>query len=127
MQVRVAFRSGSNPILQVSVSAQGKQKLYLVDPQGGSLTVRADGGAGGSGGRGGRGGQGGSGGMGTPGGSSGSNGSDGRSGFDGSPGKGGSITVTYDPQVKAFLGTIRLSNKGGPPPVFKEEPVAALW
>ena len=127
VQIRVAFRSGSNPLLQVSVSAAGKQKLYLVDPRGGSLTVRADGGAGGSGGRGGRGGQGGSGGMGTPSGSNGSNGSDGRSGFDGSPGKGGSITVTYDPQVKPFLGTIRLSNRGGPPPVFKEEPVAALW
>jgi hypothetical protein len=127
VQVRIAFRSGSNPLLQVSVSAAGKQKLYLVDPRGGSLTVRADGGAGGSGGRGGRGGQGGSGGMGTPSGSSGSNGSDGRSGFDGSPGKGGTITVTYDPQVKAFLGTIRLSNKGGPPPAFKEEPVTALW
>ncbi len=127
VQVRVALRSGSHPLLQVSVSAAGKQKLYLVDPQGGSLTVRADGGPGGSGGRGGRGGQGGSGGMGTPSGSSGSNGSDGRSGFDGSPGRGGSITVTYDPQAKPFLAAIRLSNKGGPPPAFKEEPVAALW
>src|ERR1700687_3605813 len=92
VEVRVAFRSGSNPLLQVSVSAAGKQKLYLVDPRGGSLTVRADGGAGGSGGRGGRGGQGGSGGMGTPSGSSGSNGSDGRSGFDGSAREGGRIT-----------------------------------
>src|ERR1035441_6299012 len=127
VQVRIALRSGSHPLLQVAVSATGKQKLYLVDPQGGSLTVKADGGPGGSGGRGGRGGQGGSGGMGTPSGSSGSNGSDGRSGFDGSPGRGGSITVTYDPQDKPYLGTIRLSNKGGPPPVFKEEPVAALW
>ena len=127
VQVRVALRSGSHPLLQVSVFAAGKQKLYLVDPQGGSLTVRADGGPGGSGGRGGRGGQGGSGGMGTPSGSSGSNGSDGRNGFDGSPGRGGSITVTYDPQAKPFLAAIRLSNKGGPPPAFKEEPVAALW
>ena len=65
--------------------------------------------------------------MGTPSGSSGSNGSDGRSGFDGSPGRGGSITVTYDPQAKPFLAAIRLSNKGGPPLAFKEEPVAALW
>jgi hypothetical protein len=127
VQVRVTLRAGSHPLLQVGVSAAGKQKLYLVDPQGGSLTVRADGGPGGSGGRGGRGGQGGSGGMGTPSGSSGSNGSDGRSGFDGSPGRGGSITVTYDPQAKPFLAAIRLSNKGGPPPAFKEEPVAALW
>lgn len=61
VQVRVALRSGSHPLLQVSVSAAGKEKFYLVDPQGGSLTVRADGGAGGSGGRGGRGGRGGSG------------------------------------------------------------------
>ncbi len=127
VQIRVALRSGSHPLLQVSVFAAGKQKLYLVDPRGGSLTVRADGGPGGSGGRGGRGGQGGSGGMGTPSGSSGSNGSDGRNGFDGSPGRGGSITVTYDPQANPYLGTIRLSNKGGPPPVFKEEPVAPLW
>ena len=111
----------------MSVTAAGKQKLYLVDPQGGSLTVKADGGPGGSGGRGGRGGAGGSGGMGSPSGSSGMSGSDGRSGFDGSPGRGGSITVTYDPQVKPYLTTIGLSNKGGPPPVFKEAPVAALW
>jgi hypothetical protein len=127
VQVRVALRSGSHPLLQVSVSAAGHNKLYLVDPQGGSLTVRADGGAGGSGGRGGRGGQGGSGGMGTPSGSSGMSGSDGRNGFDGSPGRGGSITVTYDPQAKPFLEAIRLSNKGGPPPVFIEQPVAPLW
>jgi hypothetical protein len=127
VQVRVAFRSGSHPLLQVSASAAGHQKFYLVDPQGGALTVKADGGPGGSGGRGGRGGQGGSGGMGSPSGNSGRNGSDGRNGWDGSPGKGGSITVTYDPQAKPFLTTIHLSNKGGPAPVFKEEPVAALW
>ncbi len=127
VQVRVAFRSGDHPLLQVSVTAAGHQKLYLVDPHGGSLMVSADGGAGGSGGRGGRGGQGGSGGMGSPSGSSGSNGSDGRSGSDGPPGVGGSITVTYDPQAKPFLAVIRLSNRGGPPPVFTEEPVAPLW
>jgi len=127
VQVRVALRSGSHPLLQVSVSAAGHQRFYLVDPQGGSLTVKADGGPGGSGGRGGRGGQGGSGGMGTPSGSSGMSGSDGRSGFDGSSGRGGSITVTYDPQAKPFLTAIHFSNKGGPPPVFQEEPVAPLW
>jgi hypothetical protein len=127
VQVRVALRSRSHPLLQVSVTAAGHNRLYLVDPQGGSLTVRADGGSGGSGGRGGRGGQGGSGGMGTPSGSNGMSGSDGRNGFDGSPGRGGSITVTYDPQAKPFLAAIRLSNKGGPTPVFQEEPVAPLW
>ncbi|HEY6372797.1 MAG TPA: hypothetical protein VIX37_19630 [Candidatus Sulfotelmatobacter sp.] len=51
LQIRVAFRAGSHPLLQVAVSAAGRQKLYLVDPQGGSLTVKADGGSGGSGGR----------------------------------------------------------------------------
>jgi len=127
VQVRVALKSEGRPLLQVSVSAAGKVKLYLVDPQGGSLTVKADGGTGGSGGRGGRGGQGGSGGMGSPSGSSGTSGSDGRSGFDGSPGRGGSITVTYDPQVKPFLAAIHLSNIFGPKPVFIEQPVAPLW
>jgi hypothetical protein len=127
VQVRVTLRPGSHPLLQVSVSAAGHNRLYLVDPQGGSLTVKADGGPGGSGGRGGRGGQGGSGGMGTPSGSSGMSGSDGRNGFDGPSGRGGSITVTYDPQTKPFLAAIRLSNQGGPAPVFQEEPVAPLW
>jgi len=127
VQVKVALRSGRHPLLQVSVSAAGHRKLYLVDPQGGSLTVSADGGAGGSGGRGGRGGRGGSGGMGSPSGSSGRDGSDGRSGFDGSQGRGGLITVTYDPQVKPFLSTIHLSSRNGPSPVFTQEQVAPLW
>jgi hypothetical protein len=127
VEVRVAFRSGDHPLLQVSATAAGRRKLYLVDPQGGSLMVRADGGPGGSGGRGGRGGQGGSGGMGSPSGSSGRSGSDGHSGSDGSPGKGGGVTLTYDPQAKPFLAVIHVSNRGGPPPVFLEEPVAPLW
>jgi hypothetical protein len=127
VDVRVTLRAGAHPLLQASVTAAGKQRLYLVDPQGGALWVRADGGAGGSGGRGGRGGQGGAGGSGIPSGSSGSNGTDGRNGSDGSPGRGGSITVTYDPQAKPYLLTIRLSNRGGPAPVFKEEAVGPLW
>jgi hypothetical protein len=60
-------------------------------------------------------------------GQNGRDGADGRNGFDGPPGKGGGITVTYDPQVKPFLSVIRLSNKGGLPPVFKQEPVPPLW
>ena len=127
VQIRVVFRSGSHPLLQVSLTAAGKQRLYLMDPHGGSLTVKADGGAGGSGGKGGRGGRGGSGGIGTPNGNNGRDGLSGRNGFDGSPGRGGSITMTYDPQTKPFLAAIHLSNQGGPPPVFKEEPVAPLW
>ena len=127
VQVRVALRSGNRPLLQVAVSAAGHQRLYLVDPQGGSRTVTADGGPGGSGGRGGRGGRGGSGGIGTPNGSDGRAGMDGRNGWDGPQAKGGSITVTYDPAAKAFLSMIHLSNKNGPAPIFKEEPVAPLW
>jgi hypothetical protein len=127
VQIRVALRAGALPLLEMSVSAAGKQRLYLVDPQGGALTVKADGGPAGSGGRGGRGGRGGSGGIGTPNGSSGMDGASGRNGFDGSPGRGGSITVTYDPQAKPFLGAIHLSNQAGPAPVFREEPVAPLW
>jgi hypothetical protein len=127
VQVQVTVQQGTHPLLQVAVSTAGKRRLYLVDPQGGSLTVKADGGPGGSGGRGGRGGRGGSGGMGSPSGSSGRDGSDGRSGFDGPRGKGGSITVTYDPQARPFLNIIHLSNINGPTPVFKEEAVAALW
>lgn len=132
VQVKVAvqqptLQAGSHPLLQVSVTAAGHQKLYLVDPQGGSLTVKADGGAGGSGGRGGRGGRGGAGGMGSPSGSNGLDGTDGRSGFDGSPGRGGLITVTYDPQAQPYVAVIHLSSHNGPAPVFREAAVAALW
>jgi hypothetical protein len=127
VDIRVAVRSGARPLLQVSVSAAGKQRLYLVDPQGGVLTVKADGGAGGSGGQGGRGGRGGSGGMGTPSGSNGSDDASGRNGFSGSPGSGGIITVTYDPQAKPFLAALHLSSQPGAGPVFREEPVAPLW
>jgi hypothetical protein len=127
VQLRVALRSGSPSLLQVSVSAAGDQKLYLIDPQRGSLNVAADGGSGGSGGKGGRGGKGGSGGTGTPNGNNGRDGSDGRNGWDGSSGRGGSITVVYDPQVKPFLNAIHLSSRGGPAPGFREEPVAPLW
>ena len=127
VKIRVAFRSGSHPLLQVGISAMGQEKFYLVDPNGGALTVSAEGGAGGSGGRGGRGGRGGSGGIGSPSGMSGTDGSSGRNGFDGSPGRGGTITVTYDPQAKPFLTAIHISNQGGPSPVFKEEPMDSLW
>jgi len=125
--VRVTLRPGDHPLLEVSVTAENKEKLFLVDPQGGSLTVKADGGRGGSGGRGGRGGSAGSGGIGTPNGSSGLAGHDGRSGWAGSAGRGGSIRVTYDPAAKLFLDAIHLSNWNGPKPTFDEQPVAPMW
>lgn len=112
----------------MSVTAAGRRRLYLVDPKGGALYVNADGGAAGSGGKGGSGGSGGSGGVGSPSGNNGNSGHDGTNGFDGCPGKGGSITVTYDPQAKPFLNAaIHLSNRGGPTPVFIEAPVPPLW
>ena len=127
VQIRVALRAGTHPLLQVSVSSAGKQRFYLIDPQGGSLTVSADGGRGGNGGKGGRGGRGGMGGAGSPSGSSGTDGHDGRDGMSGSSGSGGLITVTCDPQAKPYLGVIHLSSQNGPAPLFKQETVAALW
>lgn len=127
VQVRVTLRPGSHPMLEAKVSAGALDRFFLIDTQGGSLTVRADGGAGGSGGRGGRAGHGGSGGIGSPNGSSGRDGTDGRSGFDGSQGRGGRITVVYDPAASRYLGLIHLSSQNGPAPAFQQEPVAALW
>lgn len=128
VQVWATLRAGSHPLLQIGVTSPGhKERFYLVDPQGGSLTVNDDGGSGGSGGKGGAGGRGGAGGIGTP---NGSNGSDGQSGHDGSAGsagRGGSIAMTYDPAVQPYLAAIHLSSPGGPAPVLKQAPVAALW
>lgn len=125
--VRIAVQSGYHPLLQVSVSTVDEEKLFLVDPQGGSLSVKADGGRGGSGGGGGRGGKGGSGGIGSPNGRNGTDGQDGRNGFDGPSGKGGSIRVAYDPAAKPYLGIIHLSNLYGPQPTFSEQSVPPLW
>ena len=127
VQVHVALQSGTHPLLQVAVYAAGRTKLFLIDPQGGSLMVRADGGSGGLAGHGGRGGSGGSGGVGTPNGNSGRSGSNGQDGMSGSDGRGGQITVTYDPQAKPYIGIIHTSSMNGPPPAFIEQPVAAPW
>jgi hypothetical protein len=125
--VSTTLQSGAQPLIQISVSAKGKQKYFLVDPAGGSLTIKADGGSGGSGGRGGRGGAGGSGGNGTPSGASGMSGSDGRAGSDGSPGRGGLITITLDPSVEQYRSVFHLSSVGGPAPVWNQAAVATLW
>ena len=132
VQVRVTLRPGERPLLQVGVSGAGRADYFLVDTRGGSLTIKAEGGAGGAGGQGGRGGRGGSGGMGTPSGWSGSDGSSGRDGWTGRAGKPGAITMTFDPQTKPFLPLIRFYNRDGTGrqgslPVFHEENVAPLW
>jgi hypothetical protein len=126
--VRVTLRQGSqSPLLQIAVLAERKLTLFLVDPQGGSLTVQSLGGDGGQGGKGGRGGRGGSGGIGIPDGQSGSDGLDGSNGISGSPGRGGLITVIYDPKAGPFLTAIDLPRANGPAPVLREEPVGPLW
>lgn len=128
VQVYVTLLPGPHPLLQAGVLASGnRERFYLVDPDGGSLTVTSNGGAAGSGGKGGRGGRGGSGGTGTPNGSSGRDGSDGRNGMDGSSGRGGRITITYDPRVQPYLSAIKASSPGGPKPVWQQQPVAPLW
>jgi hypothetical protein len=128
VQVRMTLRPGDHPLIEFGVLVAGhKQRLYLVDPRGGSLTVSSQGGAGGSGGKGGNGGRGGTGGIGTPSGSSGSDGSSGHDGSKGDAGSGGNITVIYDPQAQPFLSSLRLPTSGGPKPVFQEAPVAPIW
>lgn len=127
VHVTVKLKPGNHPLLQVVVAAENTQKFFLVDPQGGSLTVSSEGGSAGSGGKGGRGGRGGAGGTGTPNGSSGMDGTDGRNGFAGSPGHGGSIEVTYDPSAFPYLSTIHLSNDGGTHPAFVQQNLPLLW
>ena len=127
VQVRIALRNQATPLLQVEVSARNQHKYFLVNPDGGSLTVLANGGAAGMGGHGGHGGRGGAGGAGTPAGSSGMNGMDGHDGLNGFPGKGGLITVTYDPGVSPYLKVLHLFADRGPKPVFIKAHVDALW
>jgi hypothetical protein len=125
--VRATVQAGAQPLIQFAVSAPGKIRYYLVDPNGGTLTVMANGGSGGRAGKGGRGGSGGSGGSGTPSGSSGSSGSNGFDGTAGSDGRGGLITVTYDSSVAQYLGVLKLQSQGGPKPVMRQGVVAPLW
>jgi hypothetical protein len=128
VQIRMALRAGAHPLLQLVVSASGaKDRFFLVDPSGGSLTIQSEGGSGGSGGSGGKGGSGGAGGIGSPSGSSGMAGSDGRSGSNGFSGNAGPISVTYDPSAQPYLATLTLKNPGGPKPTFTQQTVGPLW
>ncbi len=128
VQIWLTVQPGPQPLLQAGVLAAGhKERYYLIDPQGGSLTVSANGGTGGQGGKGGHGGRGGSGGIGIPPGFSGNNGLDGQDGHSGSDGSGGRITVTYDPSAAPYLKTLRLSSQDGPKPVMNEAALAPLW
>jgi hypothetical protein len=66
VRVWLTLRPGTHPMLQARVFSETGESLYLIDPQGGSLTVKADGGPGGAGGGPGSGGQGGRSGSGNP-------------------------------------------------------------
>jgi hypothetical protein len=128
VEVRLAFRTGARPLLQIGVTAKvHNERFYLVDPQGGSLTIQSTGGAGGLAGKGGAAARGGSGGAGMPNGRDGSNGLAGYDGHPGSPGRDGTITVIYDPQTQPYLSIIVIPTHDGPRPVFIEQPVAPLW
>lgn len=122
--VQVALWPGNHALLEVEVSA-GKSHVesYLIDPVGGSVTVRSLGGSGGKGGSGGHGGRGGSGGVGSPNGMSGHdglNGSDGRNGSDGSDGQ---VTLVYDPKAAPYIAAIHVPRNA----VIHEQPVNPLW
>jgi hypothetical protein len=132
VHVWVALQAGAHPLLQVRAASPQREQFFLVDPNGGTLTIDANGGSGGSGGSAGRGGRGGAGGIGSPNGSAGLDGHDGMRGRDGSGGAPGSIIVSIDPQAKPFLDRLQLSIKSGNgvPGRAAEiltEPVAALW
>jgi len=128
VQIWLTPHPGPQQLIEAGVLATGhKEHFYLIDPQGGSLTVLADGGSAGRGGKGGRAGRGGSGGSGFPPGMSGNDGLAGHDGSDGSAGSGGRITVTYDPQVKPWLGIVHLSASNGPRPVYQQQTVPPLW
>lgn len=126
--VRVTLSPRSvTPLLQISVQSQRDARLFEVDPQGGSVTITSVGGSGGSGGQGGRGGKGGRGGSGSPNGQDGRDGRDGNNGLSGSTGRDGRITIIYDPKAGPFLRAIRVFRRSAPAPIFREEPVPALW
>jgi hypothetical protein len=130
--VWIRLMPGTKPLLQIKVTGGARQSFYVVDPNGGSLRVTANGGAGGRAGAGGRGGRGGSGGSGFP---SGFSGLDGRPGWDGHPGAGGAagtITESVDPAAQPFMNCVSWSNHSGggapgPAPRITVEPVPALW
>jgi hypothetical protein len=132
VHVWMTLRSGDHPLLQVRAASKTHTELFLIDPNGGSLTVDASGGAGGAGGSGGRGGRGGSGGSGFPPGFSGQDGRDGYNGHAGSDGPAGTIIVSVDNQAAPYLNKLQPINKNGsgapgPKPEIRIETVAPIW
>jgi hypothetical protein len=132
VHIWIRLKSGAEPLLQMKVTSGIRQSLYLVDPNGGSLKIMADGGAGGRRGAGGRAGRGGSGGIGFPNGFDGLDGRPGSDGRDGNDGAAGTINISVDPAAQPFLKCVSWSNHGGrgspgPAPAIIVEAVPALW
>jgi hypothetical protein len=131
VRVWVTLQPGPTPLIQARVKGDRVEQFFLVDPDGGSLSIDAYGGDGGRGGTGGRGGRGGSGGIGSPNGMSGNSGFDGSNGRDGSTGAPGKIIVTIDPTAAVYRDRLHLSTQRGrgtdPGVEFHTEPVPALW
>lgn len=125
LQAWVTMAGSEPPMLQVRVLInQARELFYQVDPKGGSLSLRSEGGLGGAGGPGGRGGPGGQGGDGFPRGTSGFTGSDGSSGRSGRDGGPGRIIVRVDPRALPYLDRVDIA---GPGPQVIVEPVVPWW
>jgi len=130
VHVWVTLQPGPAPLIQVRAHGTTLDRYFLIDPNGGSLSLDANGGAGGRGGRGGKGGRGGSGGIGSPNASSGFAGTDGSDGQPGSDGAAGKIIVTVDPSAQVYLNRLHFSARGGfgsSAPEFHTESVPPLW
>lgn len=124
VQILLRLRTANPPLLQASVTADGhKPRFYLINPNGGSLTVSSNGGNGGAAGKGGRGGSGGSGGAGIPPGNNGMSGRDGSDGQAGSDGRPGHIAVTYDPAAQPFLSALHVPKSAA----LQQAPLQPLW
>jgi hypothetical protein len=133
VRVSVTLQPGPTPLIQVRAKGDRDEQYFLIDPEGGSLTLDAYGGSGGRAGKGGKGGHGGSGGIGSPNGISGNPGLDGSDGHAGSDGKPGKIIVTIDPAAAAFRDRLRFATQRGTAPAagagaeFHTESVPPLW
>ena len=101
VMLRLVMHPGDRRMIEAAVqSSEGKETFYLIDPNGGSLSVSADGSC-------------------TV-----------RDCSDRSErlfGRGGAITVIYDPAVAPYLGVLQLSSLGGPEPVFISQRLDPLW
>lgn len=133
VHVWITLKPGSQSLLEVRASsARRGDAFFLIDPNGGSLSLDANGGAGGPGGPGGKGGRGGSGGLGAPNGFAGHDGLDGQQGPTGIAGDAGRFFVTVDPAAQPYLDHVHFTNRdgngcAGPPPQVQTQTVAPLW